>query len=64
MKRIAIFSLSFLSCAMLSAQEKEITKDSFYLLSPVYRDLDLTESLKYKELCLTCNPNFPVELFD
>lgn len=35
MKRIAIFSFSFLSCATLLAQEKEITKDSFYLLSPV-----------------------------
>ena len=38
---------------------------SFYLLSCVYRELDLkAESLKYRELCLICNPNFPKELLD
>ena len=35
MKRIAIFSFSFLLRAIASAQEKEIIKDSFYVLSPV-----------------------------
>ena len=35
---------------------------SFYLLSQAYRKIGLTEeSERYQALCLTCNPNFPLE---
>ena len=35
MKRTAIINLLFLACTILSAQEKEVIKDSFYVLSPI-----------------------------
>jgi ubiquinone/menaquinone biosynthesis C-methylase UbiE len=56
--------------AVLKAITQKINADwrsvyrSFYLLSRIYQDLgDIPTSLKYKELCLTCNPNFPKAFF-
>jgi len=38
---------------------------SFYLLSIICKKLNIElESKRYRELCLTCNNNFPVSLFD
>jgi len=35
---------------------------SFYLLSKIYKNLGLEDdAYRYKELCLRCNPDFPIE---
>jgi len=54
--------------AVLKAVTQKVNADwrsvyrSFYLLSRVYDKIDLAEeSERYKALCLTCNPNFPLE---